>query len=340
MRCGRCGANNAGGDPYCTTCGAALHSAARPVPAAGDPGSVTGNPPQTGSVPELRTGPDAGLQKKGGARRKGFVCSNCGKPFGPAEPNCVNCGYPFSMARLPTAKRISPAKALAASLAVIVLLAAGGSGIYEAYRGSRYRQAKEAFAGEDYSAARDAFEKLGGYRDSAFLVQQCDSKIADSIEQYNQSAALYNLASSFFEQGDFEDAYYLFLSLSGFEDSDERAKACIQSYPADGLMETGEAFTEGGLPLTRSIGPEKPAFLTVYLADGSLWASYWASPGTDLSILLPAGRYRITEYTGTLWFGTKDKFGSDEKTARFVSPEGGHIIEITQETEKILYSII
>jgi len=297
MKCSICGAINADGGLYCAKCGAVSAPAPSPVPAAGKAYS-----PQP--APDFRTQPDVRLRETDAAPK------------------------PDAVRPRPLKKKISPAKALAASLAILVLIAAGAAGGRAFSRSRQYRLAVQAYENRDLLEARDAFRELGGYRDSAFRLRECDSMIDRVIGSYNEALACY-------AAGDYEQAYYIFTALNGFEDSETRAEACIQPYPADGLVETGENFTEGPTQLRVSNRSIYPAFLEIYLEHRVLWCTLWLSPFSEQVLPLAPGRYQIIWSTGTLWFGTYDRFGSDEQVDVCTSGEDNYYFEVTQETPSL-----
>jgi len=350
MKCSRCGRYNSDRDSYCTACGAPLDPGAGPESSSG---------PRPVPVTVDRTATAVHIQKPD-EPASDFLCFHCGKPFGPSELNCTKCGYPLSMARTSVRKK-KTSRALVAVLVILVLLAAGGAGSFALYRAVRYSRAVEAYDGGDYLAARDAFEDLGGYRDSASRLKECNRALdylaaAELYDQGRYEEALsafeklagymdsdgyiekctvwirYNSAGDLYARGEFEEAYYLYLSLSGFEDSDERAAACIQPEPDEGLLEKGEAYTTDGTNLTVRNMTAKPVFLTIHLEDGSFWGSLWAPTAKSTTVRFAAGRYRMTWYWGTLWFGTKDRFGPDEMSGA-VNDGAGEVIAIVSHTE-------
>jgi len=318
MECSLCGAANPEGVTYCTSCGAVLRPAGLPGPGVSDDPL----PPRPEPVTDLRTDPDIHLRIHDDGHGSGLVCPVCGKQFSHIELSRAGWDFSPRPARRYVTERKSAARRLFAALVILVLLAAAGAGGYAIRRAVIYNRALEAYIREDYRAAGDAFGKLGGYRESAYYLQECN-RVIDITDRYYKAAALY-------EQEEYEKAYYLFLELSGFADSEARAAECVRIQPGTGVLSRGDSYVEGIAQLDYYGSLRKPSYLTVYLEDGTFWCSLWTAADTRLHILLAPGRYRVTWYMGTLWFGEKDRFGNDEETGIVRYSRQGDIIEVRE----------
>ena len=130
--------------------------------------------------------------------------------------------------------------------------------------------AKAAALGESgqYDAAIDAFNSFGDYKSSADMAvyyrarkEQAKGDYGDAIKRYNKiilfkdsaqrveecKQAMYEIADSYAEQGNMDDAYYAFNKLAntyGYADSRQRADAISNAYSAAVALEQAGQYQE------------------------------------------------------------------------------------------------
>ena len=110
-------------------------------------------------------------------------------------------------------------------------------------RSSAYSAAEDLYRAGQYAEAMEAFEALGGYRDSAERAGSC----ADAIMEPQ-----YEDAHHLFENGQYAEAMEAFGALGGYQDSAERAEACRTIL--DGRYEAAlEAFEAGYYETAREV---------------------------------------------------------------------------------------
>ena len=81
---------------------------------------------------------------------------------------------------------------------------------------SNYNAAVELMNSGEYEQAIAAFEALGGYKDSANKIEECNIDID------------YNAALELMEAGKYEEAYEAFIALGDYKDSAEKAKSIYE----------------------------------------------------------------------------------------------------------------
>ena len=199
-----------------------------------------------------------------------FICGTCGEAF-EAEADagtavCPSCGTEQALpeadgeaappeeqktdaGRKDAPKRKKRAgRILAILVPVIAVLAALAALIPTAVlpavrRSSAYSAAEDLYRAGQYAEAMEAFEALGGYRDSAEQAGYC----ADAIMEPQ-----YEDAHHLFENGQYAEAMEAFGALGGYQDSAERAEACRTIL--DGRYEAAlEAFEAGYYETAREI---------------------------------------------------------------------------------------
>ncbi|MBQ9685080.1 MAG: hypothetical protein IJV41_00850 [Oscillospiraceae bacterium] len=127
----------------------------------------------------------------------------------------------------------------------LLLIAAIAAGAYylSARRQSAYNAAVALYDAGSYSEAAAAFDKLGSYRDSADYLSR--SRTADAL------ASDYTRAGKLLENGRYDDARELYLSLGDYQDAQSMALEARYRQGLE-LLESGEAaeardiFTELG----------------------------------------------------------------------------------------------
>ena len=180
------------------------------------------------------------------------VCPSCGTEqalpeadgeAAPPEEQKTDAGRKDAPKRKKRAGRILailvPVIAVLAALAVLIPTA-----VLPAVRQSTaYSAAEDLYRAGQYAEAMEAFEALGGYRDSAEQAGYC----ADAIMEPQ-----YEDAHHLFENGQYAEAMEAFGALGGYQDSAERAEACRTIL--DGRYEAAlEAFEAGYYETAREI---------------------------------------------------------------------------------------
>lgn len=208
-------------------------------------------------------------------------------------------------------------------------------------------QKLEAAAGEDPAAwekAADAYRKIGEpkannqattcqntatfYSASQLMAERdWDGALAllddlpddfmgsDDLKQECEIWKLYEEAEALLADKHYYDAYELFNSLSyvsyeGMPDMNERAQACIQSFPSAGVVYRGDGYGSEDSELEIISNYSVNAFYKIYDGD-TLVLSIAVPAGSSTAFWLPAGTYKLKECTGSNWFGTTDLFGDD-----------------------------
>ena len=139
--------------------------------------------------------------------------------------------------------------------------------------------AKAAALGESgqYDAAIDAFNSFGDYKSSADMAvyyrarkEQAKGNYGSAIKRYNKiilfkdsaqrveecKQAMYDIAASYAEQGDYDGAYAIFINLKGYKDvdnllsTDENLKAVAAAAAREPFTKVGNYVTYGTYPQT------------------------------------------------------------------------------------------
>lgn len=208
-------------------------------------------------------------------------------------------------------------------------------------------QEKEAAAGEDpasWEAAAEAWDQLGGNYPSS-RAQSCrnhatyftgiqlmaDNSWGEAIETLEPLAEsgfddvpdlllecethlTSDEAESLLAQGRYYDAYVAFSELigrsyEGLPDFSERAQACIQDFPGNGVVYSNPDYSSTAVPLSIQNG-DSYTFYKIYLGD-DLVRTVFINPDSSANVSLPSGTYRMNEAHGDLWFGEDDMFGRE-----------------------------
>ncbi len=91
------------------------------------------------------------------------------------------------------------------------------------YAEDKYSTALSHYHNGRYTQAKELFEELGSYKDSAAMAQACEEKIYEAENQ-----PTYNVALSHYNSGRYEEAKELFEELGSYKDSAAMAQACEQ----------------------------------------------------------------------------------------------------------------
>ncbi|MGI6665130.1 MAG: zinc-ribbon domain-containing protein [Christensenellaceae bacterium] len=206
----------------------------------------------------------------------------------------------------------------------------------------QYDKAMGYMDDKDYAAALEIFTSLGDYKDAPDLAQTCKNIISYdqatqlmdegnyeeakilleplAAQNYEDSADLlltcnqvidYAAAEKAVGEKKFFTAYQLFQGLGSYKDSADRAQACIQANPSTG--ETYRNSSYSGRACSLTIKPPasdtNPTYLKIYATDGTLVSCVFIAGGSNATIKLPAGTYRIKSAYGKTWFGEEEMFG-------------------------------
>ncbi len=148
-------------------------------------------------------------------------------------------------------KRKALIKKLAAAVAVVIV-AAGCIGVYKAIPYMNYNKAAKLMSEQNYSEALTTFQKLGDFKDSAALAEQCSTQIKE---------ANYKKGFELFKAGNYEEARSTFDALGNYKDSAVQVKTCenakkeVKYKNAVALLDKGD--TAGALNAFRELGDYK-----------------------------------------------------------------------------------
>lgn len=139
-------------------------------------------------------------------------------------------------------------------IGLIVIALAGVGGFYKIKQHKKskvYLQAEQFFQQKDYSAAKDLFNQLGSYKDSAEWIKKCDSQpeldsAASLMEQgkYEQAREIYKkynlqdnynectyqLAISYADSKEYEKSIKEFEQISSYKDVKSKIQDCAYKY--------------------------------------------------------------------------------------------------------------
>lgn len=153
----------------------------------------------------------------------------------------------------------------------------------------------------------EATEKLGSLSDSSF-------RDASQLRSECSYWTSYEEAASYYDAGQYYEAYQRFLSLGDADyegaDATERANACIQDFPAGGVVYRNDAYSSDDLQLTIDNSGLPNAYYKLYIGD-DLVATIFIAAGGSETFMLPAGTYHMNKGYGETWFGTQDMFGDE-----------------------------
>lgn len=102
-----------------------------------------------------------------------------------------------------------------------------------------YNAAIALMESEDYDSAIKEFNDLNGYKDSAELIIECETRKKEAEDNKN-----YTAAEELFKQQKYADAAKLFSGLNGFKDANERLNDCYESIIDNALIGEKGANTE------------------------------------------------------------------------------------------------
>ena len=166
----------------------------------------------------------------------------------------------------PAKKNMKPLFIALGALLVIGLGIGGFFGFQEMDRSNSYNAAVNAFETGDYSTASAGFAELGDYKESAFMVGECEqyATYARGIELYEEgdyeaakeqfaqvksqsiidiprriNECDYAIAEELLEAGNYADAQDAFKELDDYSDSSTRANECGYAL-AEELVEAGD----------------------------------------------------------------------------------------------------
>jgi tetratricopeptide (TPR) repeat protein len=141
-------------------------------------------------------------------------CPKCGAEINDTAEFCPACGEPIAKkteSEPPKKKKKTPL-ILGILAAVIIAAAVGGFFVYKNVIAPslQYQEAEALFAQSNYEDARQKYQALGNYKDSAGKVTECD----------------YAAACNALENKEYDLAKQMFSELSGYKDSDDLVKRC------------------------------------------------------------------------------------------------------------------
>lgn len=167
-----------------------------------------------------------------------------------------------------------------------------------------YEKAAGLMSSGNYAGALEVFSSLAnaGFSDAADRAEACQAWID------------YQAAEKLFSEGHFYDAYKAFSAIGGpyegMPDPAEKAKACIQGFPANGIVYANEAYPPANLDLTIDNSKNTNAYYKLYIGD-ALVRTVFVRGGEQATFPLPAGTYRMNKGYGDVWFGPDDMFGDE-----------------------------
>lgn len=168
---------------------------------------------------------------------------------------------------------------------------------------STYYKAKRLMAKGHWASAKKNLKKIDkGFKNVDRLLDKCRAFIA------------YEKAEALLSEGAYYQAYAAFKKLAGNEykgmpDLNERAEACVQDFPADGVTYSNPSYPSTAVPLTIN-NSNSYTYYKIYSGD-DLVRSVFISPNNSVTVNLPVGTYRMNEAHGSVWFGENDMFGGE-----------------------------
>ena len=180
-----------------------------------------------------------------------------------------------------------------------------------------------------WNAALGLFSALGadGFQDSVSRASECQAWID------------YQAAEELFSNKKYYDAYKAFKAIDGryegMPDLNERAQACVQSFPSNGAVYVNDRYSFNDLELTIDNSNYTNVYYKLYIGD-NLVMSVFVSGGGSATVDLPAGAYTMNKAYGDMWFGTNDMFGDEGSyyhcnfgASDSVELEAGYVYEIS-----------
>jgi hypothetical protein len=162
-------------------------------------------------------------------------------------------------------------------IGAVILIAIASVVGYNLYMSDQYAKAQTLFSSGSYQEARDAFDKLGGFRDSKAM-----SELSVKWIDYEAAIAL-------FDQEDYEAALQAFESLGSFEDAPNRARLCtdninylqarkdLEAGELDKALSAFEALADAGFKdSAEQVQKTKYAMADKLAKDGDLYGAYKA----------------------------------------------------------------
>lgn len=153
----------------------------------------------------------------------------------------------------------------------------------------------------------DALGKLDSLSDSTF-------NNASTLRLECEAWTEYEAAEALFNSGKFYDAYVGFNSIvnpgyEGFPNLEERAKACIQSFPSGVVYRNGD-YSNDDCQLSIDNSGYDNCFYKLYQGDTLVMSICIPANGKE-TFMLPSGTYHMNKGYGETWFGTEDMFGDE-----------------------------
>ncbi len=295
-------------------------------------------PAAASPTPTHAAQPDSGASSAS-AQPDPAATGSAGAPPGAFVPEPVPGSAPLS----PKKKKKKSVK-IAIIIAIIIVVGVGGyfgiNAFIEHQRSTTYDQATTLLGEGQYQQARDKFAELKDYRNATELVTECDAWLvfvraetltnegkfdeateaakgfADVEAVQNSTKAKdwkkknsYGIADLQAKSGQYATAYTNFKALGSYQDSAERAKACIQPTPGNvelyhhgGYVSSSTDIVFDGKSAT------KPYYIKVYSGD-TLVSTLFVNAGGSTTIQVPPGDYSFKRATGENWFGEADMYG-------------------------------
>ncbi|MBR1828084.1 MAG: hypothetical protein IJ781_01045 [Atopobiaceae bacterium] len=153
----------------------------------------------------------------------------------------------------------------------------------------------------------DALAKLDSLSDSTF-------NNASTLRLECEAWTEYEAAEALFNSGKYYDAYVKFNSIvnpgyDGFPNLEERAKACIQSFPS-GVVYRNDSYSSDDCQLSIDNSGYDNCYYKLYQGDTLVMSICIPENGKE-TFMLPSGTYHMNKGYGETWFGTEDMFGDE-----------------------------
>ena len=153
----------------------------------------------------------------------------------------------------------------------------------------------------------DALAKLDSLADPTF-------NNASTLRLECEAWTEYEAAEALFNGGKYYDAYVKFNSIvnpgyDGFPNLEERAKACIQSFPS-GVVYRNDSYSSDDCQLSIDNSGYDNCYYKLYQGDTLVMSICIPENGKE-TFMLPSGTYHMNKGYGETWFGTEDMFGDE-----------------------------
>lgn len=165
----------------------------------------------------------------------------------------------------------------------------------------KYDKATYLLNEESYESAKAIFDELGDFADSAERSAECDEMLAGKAEQYE-------IAKSFYDNGEYYSAKAAWEACGDYKDSAEMAASCVQDMPESGSMSVSNG---GSNPVYITAPSDRALLFRVYDSDGDLVAQIFVGAGEEETLELAEGNYVMKVAFGSEWYGEKELFGND-----------------------------